>query len=281
MACAKEKFWKRLVGVPRAARSSADDPRYERFALRKKNAATLLPELDELLQRSARRRNGSKELTAAGVPCGPVNDVATGACRSARRRASDDRARRSTRAWVPSASSPAWCGWASSDPVPTAGSSCSVSTLLEVLDELLGVDGSRLLESSPSDGAFGGIARNCSRTKARGALRIMAKLRMNQAIALAIAEEMERDERVVIFGEDIAEAEGPFKTSEGLLKRFGPNGFATPRSRRWASSAQRSARPMTGLATRRRDHVHRVPRRRPRPARHRGGHDALSCRAAS
>jgi pyruvate dehydrogenase E1 component beta subunit len=46
---------------------------------------------------------------------------------------------------------------------------------------------------------------------------------MNQAIALAIAEEMERDDRVVTFGEDIAVAEGSFKTSEGLLKRFGPS----------------------------------------------------------
>lgn len=51
----------------------------------------------------------------------------------------------------------------------------------------------------------------------------MAKLRMNQAIALAISEEMERDEHVVTFGEDIAVAEGSFKTSEGLLSRFGPN----------------------------------------------------------
>lgn len=51
----------------------------------------------------------------------------------------------------------------------------------------------------------------------------MAKLRMNQAIALAIAEEMERDSRVIMFGEDIAEAEGPFKTSEGLLNQFGPS----------------------------------------------------------
>jgi pyruvate/2-oxoglutarate/acetoin dehydrogenase E1 component len=51
----------------------------------------------------------------------------------------------------------------------------------------------------------------------------MTKLRMNQAISLALAEEMERDIRVVIFGEDIAEAEGPFKTSEGLLERFGPS----------------------------------------------------------
>jgi pyruvate dehydrogenase E1 component beta subunit len=50
----------------------------------------------------------------------------------------------------------------------------------------------------------------------------MARLRMNQAISLAIAEEMARDKRVVTFGEDIAEAEGSFKTTEGLLKRFGP-----------------------------------------------------------
>lgn len=51
----------------------------------------------------------------------------------------------------------------------------------------------------------------------------MAKLRMNQAIALAISEEMARDSHVVTFGEDIAVAEGSFKTSEGLLKRFGPS----------------------------------------------------------
>lgn len=51
----------------------------------------------------------------------------------------------------------------------------------------------------------------------------MAKLRMNQAIALAISEEMARDSSVITFGEDIAEAEGSFKTSEGLLKRFGAN----------------------------------------------------------
>ena len=51
----------------------------------------------------------------------------------------------------------------------------------------------------------------------------MAKLRMNQAITLAIAEEMERDRRIVMFGEDVAEAEGPFKTSEGLLSQFGPS----------------------------------------------------------
>lgn len=49
------------------------------------------------------------------------------------------------------------------------------------------------------------------------------RMRMNQAITLAIAEEMERDPRVVVFGEDVAVAEGPFKTSEGLLAKFGPD----------------------------------------------------------
>lgn len=47
------------------------------------------------------------------------------------------------------------------------------------------------------------------------------RMRMNQAIARAIADEMEQDPRVIVFGEDVAVAEGPFKTSEGLLARFG------------------------------------------------------------
>src|SRR5665213_939675 len=48
------------------------------------------------------------------------------------------------------------------------------------------------------------------------------RMRMNQAITRAISDEMELDPRVVVFGEDIAVAEGPFKTSEGLLAKFGP-----------------------------------------------------------
>jgi acetoin:2,6-dichlorophenolindophenol oxidoreductase subunit beta len=47
-------------------------------------------------------------------------------------------------------------------------------------------------------------------------------LRMNQAISLALAERMRENPAVVLFGEDVAVAEGPFKTSEGLLKEFGP-----------------------------------------------------------
>jgi acetoin:2,6-dichlorophenolindophenol oxidoreductase subunit beta len=43
-----------------------------------------------------------------------------------------------------------------------------------------------------------------------------------QAIRQAIAEEMERDERVVLLGEDVADAGGVFKVTEGLVERFGP-----------------------------------------------------------
>jgi pyruvate dehydrogenase E1 component beta subunit len=43
-----------------------------------------------------------------------------------------------------------------------------------------------------------------------------------EAVNRALAEELERDERVVVFGEDVAAAGGVFKTTEGLLDRFGP-----------------------------------------------------------
>ncbi len=50
----------------------------------------------------------------------------------------------------------------------------------------------------------------------------MARMRMNQAIAAAIADEMRENPDVVTFGEDVAVAGGPFKTSDGLLEEFGP-----------------------------------------------------------
>lgn len=49
----------------------------------------------------------------------------------------------------------------------------------------------------------------------------MPKLRMNQAIARAIADEMRADPSVVMFGEDVAVAGGPFKGADGLLEEFG------------------------------------------------------------
>ncbi|TRZ56086.1 MAG: alpha-ketoacid dehydrogenase subunit beta [Streptomycetaceae bacterium] len=50
----------------------------------------------------------------------------------------------------------------------------------------------------------------------------MAAMRFRQAVVAALADEMRVDSRVIFFGEDVAEAEGPFKTSEGILEEFGP-----------------------------------------------------------
>jgi acetoin:2,6-dichlorophenolindophenol oxidoreductase subunit beta len=50
----------------------------------------------------------------------------------------------------------------------------------------------------------------------------MAELTYRQAVAAGIAQEMERDDSVYLLGEDVAAAGGVFKTTEGLLDRFGP-----------------------------------------------------------
>jgi len=49
----------------------------------------------------------------------------------------------------------------------------------------------------------------------------MAQLNMVQAINLALGQEMERDDRVVILGEDVGRDGGVFRVTEGLLERFG------------------------------------------------------------
>lgn len=48
------------------------------------------------------------------------------------------------------------------------------------------------------------------------------KMRMRQAINAALTDDMRADPSVMLMGEDVAAAGGPFKTSEGLLEEFGP-----------------------------------------------------------
>jgi acetoin:2,6-dichlorophenolindophenol oxidoreductase subunit beta len=50
----------------------------------------------------------------------------------------------------------------------------------------------------------------------------MAELTYRDAVSRGIAQEMRRDERVVLIGEDVAGAGGVFKTTVGLLEEFGP-----------------------------------------------------------
>ena len=49
----------------------------------------------------------------------------------------------------------------------------------------------------------------------------MAKLNMVEAINRALREEMERDSRVVVLGEDVGKEGGVFRITDGLQERFG------------------------------------------------------------
>ena len=64
----------------------------------------------------------------------------------------------------------------------------------------------------------------------------MAEMQLREAIRAAMTEEMERDEDVFLMGEEVAEYNGAYKVSQGMLDQFGPrrvvdtpiseNGFA-------------------------------------------------------
>jgi pyruvate dehydrogenase E1 component beta subunit len=49
----------------------------------------------------------------------------------------------------------------------------------------------------------------------------MTQMRYREALKLALREEMARDERVILMGEDIGVFGGAFKVTEGLLEEFG------------------------------------------------------------
>src|ERR1039458_5079962 len=49
----------------------------------------------------------------------------------------------------------------------------------------------------------------------------MAQMRYREALGAALAEEMRRDERVMLMGEDIGVFGGAFKVTDGLLAEFG------------------------------------------------------------
>ena len=89
----------------------------------------------------------------------------------------------------------------------------------------------------------------------------MAVLTYLEAIRLAMLEEMERDERVFVIGEDVGAYGGAFRVTAGFLERFGekrvidtpinetaivgrpsgPRSWACDRSRRCSSSTSSPA----------------------------------------
>jgi pyruvate dehydrogenase E1 component beta subunit len=57
----------------------------------------------------------------------------------------------------------------------------------------------------------------------------MAVIQLREALRAAMTEEMERDENVFIMGEEVAQYNGAYKVTEGMLERFGPRRiFDTP-----------------------------------------------------
>src|SRR4030095_14171567 len=55
----------------------------------------------------------------------------------------------------------------------------------------------------------------------RGDVRPMSELRFREAVRAAMVEEMERDERIYLVGEEVGHYQGAYKVSEGMLERFG------------------------------------------------------------
>jgi pyruvate dehydrogenase E1 component beta subunit len=75
----------------------------------------------------------------------------------------------------------------------------------------------------------------------------MEELTFRDAVARGIAQEMERDERVVFLGEDVGKPGGVFKTTVGLYEKFGPKRVKdTPISEQAILGAAMGAA-MTGL----------------------------------
>ncbi|HSJ43995.1 MAG TPA: alpha-ketoacid dehydrogenase subunit beta [Euzebyales bacterium] len=75
----------------------------------------------------------------------------------------------------------------------------------------------------------------------------MAELSYRDAVAYGLAQEMRRDDRVYLIGEDIADAGGVFKTTPGLVEEFGDRRVRdTPISEEAITGAVMGAA-MTGL----------------------------------
>ncbi len=49
----------------------------------------------------------------------------------------------------------------------------------------------------------------------------MAKMTMREALNMALAEEMERDDQIFLMGEEVGQYHGAYKVSQGLMEKFG------------------------------------------------------------
>lgn len=52
----------------------------------------------------------------------------------------------------------------------------------------------------------------------------MRQIQFRQALREAMVEEMRRDETIFLMGEEVAEYNGAYKVSQGMLEEFDPGG---------------------------------------------------------
>src|ERR1700730_15260331 len=65
-------------------------------------------------------------------------------------------------------------------------------------------------------------AREAVHRRLRGHDLLMAVLTYRDALTQALREELQRDDRVFLMGEEVAQYNGAYKVSKGLLDEFGP-----------------------------------------------------------
>lgn len=74
----------------------------------------------------------------------------------------------------------------------------------------------------------------------------MSKMMYREAIASALAEEMRRDEKVFVMGEDVAITGGVYKATKGLLDEFGPARVRNTPLSEWAIAGVATGAAMCG-----------------------------------
>lgn len=76
----------------------------------------------------------------------------------------------------------------------------------------------------------------------------MMLLSYRDALNQAMREEMRRDEKIFLIGEEVGYYQSAFKVSKGFVEEFGRNGWSIRRSRKPDSPASPSARPWQGYS---------------------------------
>jgi pyruvate dehydrogenase E1 component beta subunit len=83
------------------------------------------------------------------------------------------------------------------------------------------VEARPLAESRPSTGSGQTVTRQTTFDPASPGTQ-MITLTLREALRDAMAEEMRADDRVFVMGEEVAEYQGAYKVTQGLLEEFGP-----------------------------------------------------------